>query len=101
MTIQRIEELSEVLMKDEAYLKEILSKTADEIADWFKAQGCETSAAEVEEYLAKVKALAEAQESDELSEEDAELVAGGGILREIVKIIIRIVVKTREKVRGF
>ena len=85
MTNQRLEEMSEVLMKDEAYLKEIPSKTADEVADWFKAQGFETSAAEVEEYLAKVNALAR----DELSEDDAELVAGGGlgsIWRAVVKV---------------
>ena len=92
MTNQRLEEMSEVLMKDEAYLKEIPSKTADKIADWFKAQGFETSAAEVEEYLVKINALAKAQESDELSEDNAELVAGGGlgsIWRAVVNVFSR------------
>ena len=70
-------EMSELLLRDEPFARELFKKDAGEIGAWFDEHGFECTLAEARDFVRKMKEYLAAQEKDELSEEEAEQIPGG------------------------
>ncbi len=77
MTNERLEEISEALMKDQDKAKELLMKTPEESLAWFNAQGYDFTMDEIKEFAERLNVLVQAKNSGELDEASLEDVAGG------------------------
>ncbi len=78
MTSERLEEMANILIKDQNVARELLTKSPEEALAWFKAQGFDCTMDDVMAFAEKINVLIAAKENGELGEADLENVAGGG-----------------------
>lgn len=70
-------EMSELLLRDEAFARELFKKNADEISVWFDEHGFDCDSKMAQDFVKRMKEFLAAQEKDELSEKEAEQIFGG------------------------
>ena len=84
------------LASDDAKASEIFSGSLEEIRENLASHGIILTDKEFQELQISIQ---NAEESDELSEEDLDNVAGGCIICDIVRAIVKIIIKFKDRLR--